>query len=720
MADCEIIGEVQNIAGTGRAKVGTYLTVKDSRLPDDAAHTAGSSQTIDFVVGTDGTLRLKADTTLPAKVAQGADIRFKGDVKGFEAGTRWVTIPNTPTVDINVLAANASAAAPVATSVSQSTFNALEARVDVLEEAPAGGTWGSIEGDLSEQEDLQAALDAKANASALGTSAALNVPASGNAAAGEVVKGNDSRLVDSRTPTGGAGGVLSGSFPNPGFAVDMATQGELDAVSSAVTILGSAVTLLDADLDAEVSRAQAAEALLAPKASPTFTGTPAAPTAAAATNTAQIATTAFVQTAVASVDLSTRQPLDATLTAFAGQIITADVLPYGSGADIFSTTPLTAFARTLLDDANQAAMQATLGLVPGTNVQAYDAELGAIAGLTSAADKAPYFTGSGAASLFDLSSFGRSLIDDVDAAAARTTLGLGSAALLASSAVLQSANNLSDLASPSTARTNLGLGTMATQAESAYALLAGRAGGQTLYGGTASGESLTLNSTSHATKGYILLGTGGLVGVNRSTPAAQIHVVSASSSVKGALLSTPNAAFDLATGVPTLELENADTGAGQSILRFTFGGTTKGGVRSDFNGNFNWHASGYHQFYIGMGVSSPIMNLSASGVRIASTGAGTAASAQLHVVAGSAGTKAGIFSSAASPTAPINEYQVNGTMKGRVTKDGCFATSVNAAPADADVLTNEVQFWFDSSNGAHKVMYKGKTADGTVVTGQLN
>ena len=36
-------------------------------------------------------------------------------------------------------------------------------------------------------------------------------------------------------PTGGAGGVLSGNYPNPGFAVDMATQAELDAVNLALT-----------------------------------------------------------------------------------------------------------------------------------------------------------------------------------------------------------------------------------------------------------------------------------------------------------------------------------------------------------------------------------------------------------------------------------------------------------------------------------------------------
>ena len=56
------------------------------------------------------------------------------------------------------------------------------------------------------------------------------------------------------------------------------------------------------------------------------------------------------------------QPLDATLTALAGLATAADQLIYATGADAFALTALSSFARTILDDLTAAAVRATLEL----------------------------------------------------------------------------------------------------------------------------------------------------------------------------------------------------------------------------------------------------------------------------------------------------------------------------------------------------------------------
>ena len=66
------------------------------------------------------------------------------------------------------------------------------------------------------------------------------------------------------------------------------------------------------------------------------------------------------------------------------------------------------------------------GTTGWTAITMADAELAAIAGLVSAADRLPYFTGAGTASLATFTAAGRALIDDADAATQRATLAIGS------------------------------------------------------------------------------------------------------------------------------------------------------------------------------------------------------------------------------------------------------------------------------------------------------
>ncbi|WP_097504436.1 phage tail protein [Escherichia coli] len=161
----------------------------------------------------------------------------------------------------------------------------------------------------------------------------------------------------------------------------------------------------------------------APLNSPALTGTPTTPTAPKGTNNTQIASTAYVMAAIAALVDSSPDALN-TLNELAAAL--------GNDPN-FATTMTNALA----------------------GKQPKDATLTALAGLATAADKFPYFTGNDVASLATLTKVGRDILAKSTVAAVIEYLGLQETVNQASGA-LQKNQNGADIPGKDTFTKNIG------------------------------------------------------------------------------------------------------------------------------------------------------------------------------------------------------------------------------------------------------------------------
>ncbi len=319
----------------------------------------------------------------------------------------------------------------------------------------------------------------------------------------------------------------------------------------------------------------------APLASPTFTGTPAAPTAAPGTNTTQLASTAFVAAAVAALTgvLSLKGSQDCSGT---------PNYPAGAVGDMYYVT----VAGKIGGASGKSVDVGDSYICLAINAGGTEASVGTswfvlehnLTGALVAANNLSDVTAATALTNLGFSTFIKTLIDDADAATARTTLGAGVGSVTSVFGVTSAITApVAQVADSGTAGGNA-RGTNATDwsRTRSSALMVASGTNSVVAGGIDNKANATNSAVGGGTTNYATGAGSTVVGGNGNQAIGANSVVGGQSCSAGSGVSPNNIVFSYAS-TATAERSGIYAGVSHTVTDGAEGGVILGGSNSTIN-----------------------------------------------------------------------------------------------------------------------------------------